>query len=487
MPFSRTPTEDTFSEQNITLSREINARDGGLSGKDEDLLNVFIEPIKSRQAKDDRNFIVKRSGATQVVASVASSAIRGMFFWEDQSKLFYAVGQNIYIYNVNTAVSVTLTTAFSTSTGNVGFTLFLYSTGTSKVVATDGTTLITIDSANTKAVCTDPDLPAHLPYPIFLDGYVFVVKSGTADIYNSNLDDPLLWTAGNFISAEMEGDNLVRLVKINNYIGAMGTNSIEYFWDAGNASGSPLQRNDTPIKYNTYLSGFAQFGNAIYFVGVSESGQPDIYVLKDFKIEELGTPTISRYLNSATAGISNWTGAILSFKGHTFYVVNADTDRTYVLDIDTKLWARWAWQQTAYFPATNACHVITTSNAFTYFSIGTATSAIYKSSDSLFQDNGTTFTCRIVTEANDFGTLNRKTMPRLAIIGDRPSVDASVDVSWSDDDYQTFSTARSINLNQDLPCTYNLGWFRQRCFKLEFTANENLRLQYLQAKINKGR
>lgn len=487
MAFSKTPTEDTFSEQNVNLAREINARDGGLAHKDEDLLNVFIEPIKSRQVKDDRNFIVKRAGSTQVIASVASSAIRGMFFWEDQNKLFYAVGQNVYIYNVNTAATATLTTAFSTSTGTVGFCLFLYSTGTSKVVATDGTTLITIDSSNTKAVCVDADLPSHLPYPVFLDGYVFIVKTGTADIYNSNLDDPLLWTAGDFISAEMEGDNLVRLVKINNYIGAMGTNSIEYFWDAANASGSPLQRNDTPIKYNTYLAGFAQFGNAIYFVGVSESGQPDIYVLKDFKIEELGTPTISRYLNSATSNISAWTGAVISSKGHSFYIVNADSDRTYVMDLDTKLWARWAWQTTDSFPATNAIHVITSSNAFTYFSIGTSSSAIYKCSDSLYQDNGTTFTCRIVTEANDFGTLNRKTMSRLALIGDRPSSDTNVSLYWSDDDYQTWSSARNINLNQDLPCTYNLGWFRQRCFKLEFTANENLRLQYLQVKINKGR
>jgi hypothetical protein len=487
MPFTKNPTEDTFSHQNILLSREINARDGGLSGKDEDLLNVFIEPIKSKQARDDRNFIVKRSGATQVVASVATSVVRGSFFWEDQSKMFYCVGKDVYIYNVNTGVSATLTNAFSTTTGNVGFTLFLYSTGTSKVVATDGTTLITIDSANTKVVCADADLPSHLPYPIFLDGYLFIIKTGTADIYNSNLDDPLAWTAGDFISAEMEGDNLVRLVKINNYIGAMGTNSIEYFWDAGNASGSPLQRNDTPIKYNTYLAGFAQFGNAIYFIGVNESGQPDIYVLKDFKIEEMGTPTISRYLNGATSTLANWTGSIVSCKGHTFYIINADTDRTYVLDVDIKLWARWAWQQGTNFPCTSALHVITTNNAYTYFSLGTSSSAIYKFSDALYQDNGTTFTCRVVTEANDFGTMNRKTMPRLAIVGDRPSSDANLDISWSDDDYQTFSTARSVNLNQDLPCTYNLGWFRQRCFKLEYTANENLRLQYLQASINKGR
>lgn len=487
MPFRRDPTDDTFSTQRVRLTREINARDGGTSGKDEDIVNIFIEPIKNRAAEDNRHFLVKRPGTTQVIASVASEAVRGMFFWENENKLLYCVNNDIYVYNVNTAATATIANPFATTTGEVGFCLFLYDSGATKVVATDGTTMVTIDNTNTVVTVVDADMPAHLPCPVFLDGYIFIVKVNTADIYNSNLNDPTAWTAGDFISAEMDGDYLVKLVKINNYIAAFGTNSIEYFWDAGNASGSPLQRNDTPIKFNRYLAGFAQFGNQIFYIGVNENGQPDIYVLKDFKIEEAGSTTISRYLNSANANISAWSGGIISGKGHTFYVVNVGTNRTYVLDVDTKLWSRWAWQATSTFPVTNSTHVVTTGNAYTYFTIGTSTSAVYKTNDSLYQDNGTNFTCTIVTEASSFGTVSRKTIPRLSIIADRPSTDANVDVQWSDDDYQTYSTARSINLNQDLPSTYNLGLFRQRNFKLTFTANEDMRLQELEVFINKGR
>lgn len=487
MAFSKNPTEDTFSVQRVKLTREITARDGGTGGKDEDLFNVFIEPVRNQAAEDDRHFVVKRSGATQVVASVASEAVRGMFFWDDQSKLFYCVNNDIYVYNVNTAVSATLSNPFGTTSGPVGFCLFLYDDGTSKVVATDGTTLITIDSSNTVVTNADADLPVHLPYPVFLDGYLFLVKSGTADIYNSDLNDPLAWTPGDFISAEMEGDYLVRIVKLNNYIAAMGSNSIEYFWDAANASGSPLQRNDTPIKLNTYLAGFAQYGNVLFYIGLNESGQPDVYSLQDFKIDEIGTPTISRYLNSANTNISTWTAGVISCKGHTFYVINVGTTKTYVYDVDTKLWTSWGWQATSTFPLTNSVGITTSANAMTYFTIGTSTSAIYKVSDSLYQDNGTNFTCTIRTESSDFGTLNRKTMPKLILIADRPTSDTNIDIQWSDDDYQTYSTARSVNLNQDLPCTYNLGWFRQRNFKLTFTANQDLRLQELEVQINKGR
>lgn len=487
MPFTRSPTQDTWSEEDISITREINARDGGVSNKDEDLVNVFIETIRNRTAKDNRYFVVKRSGATQVIPSVSAESVRGMFFWEDESKLFYCVNNDIYVYNVNTGVSATINNPFATTTGTVGFCLFLYDTGVSKVVATDGTTLVTIDNTNVVATGADPDMPVHLPYPVFLDGYLFIVKVNTADIYNSNLNDPLLYTAGDFISAEMEGDHLLRIAKINNYIAAMGSTSIEYFWDAGNATGSPLQRNDTPIKLNTFLAGFSQFGNALFYIGLNEGGQPDIYILRDFKIEEMGTPTISRYLNSANTAISTWTAGIVSCKGHTFYVINAGNQLSYALDVDTKLWARWTWQQRDVFPITNALDVVSTTNAFTFFTIGTTSSEIYKFDDSKFQDNGVSFTCLITTESNDFGTLNRKTMPRLAIIGDRPDTVQSIDLYWSDDDYQTYTGPRSINLDQDLPCTYNLGVFRQRNFKMIYTANENLRLQYLQAQINKGR
>ena len=488
MPYDRSPVDDTTSTQRVKLTREINARDGGTSGKDEDLINVFIEPIKNRAAEDSRHFIVKRSGTAQVVASVASEAVRGIFFWEDESKLFYAVNNDIYVYNVNTGVSTTLSNPFSTTSGAVGFCLFLYDNGTSVVCATDGTTLVTISSTNVVTTVTDPDIPTpHLPYPIFLDGYLFLAKLGTASIYNSDLNDPTAWTAGNVIDAEMEGDDLVRLAKLNNYIVAFGSTSIEYFWDAAEATGSPLNRNDTPIKINSYLGGFSQFGNSLYYIGVNDGGQADIYKLTDFKIEELGTPTISRFLNTANTNINTWSAGIVSCKGHTFYVVNVGTQTTYVYDVDTKLWARWAYQATSIFPVTASCNVQTTENTYTYFALGTTNSAIYRFNDTLYQDNGTNFTCTIITEASDFGTLNRKTMRRLSVIGDRPSSNANLNVQWSDDDYQTYSTARSINLNQDLPCTYNLGWFRQRNFKLTFTANENMRLQELEVEINKGR
>lgn len=486
MAFKNNPTEDTDSSQRLYLSREINARDGGASGRDEDLFNVFVEPVKNKITRDDRHFIVKRSGTINFLNDGPTEAVRGMFFWEDQTKLYYVINNDVYTYNTVSGATGVISNVFGTTSGDVGFCLFQYSTGVSKIVVTDGTTLSTIDSAGTVVVNVDVDLPVHLPYPIYLDGYIFVAKIGTAEMYNSNNDDPLAWTSGDFIVAEMEGDNIVRLAKINNYIVAFGTNSIEYFWDAAIATGSPLQRNDSPIKLNTYLAGLAQFGNQLFYIGVNEGGQPDVYTLKDFKIEEIGSPTVSRYLNTVSTNTTTWRGGIVSLKGHTFYVLNAGTTKTYVYDVDTKLWSRWGFQNESIFNLNSSTSVSSASTSYTVFCLG-STNSLYKFSDTTYQDNNTTFSCVITTEASDFGTLNRKTMRKATVIGDRPTASNNITVQWSDDDGSTFNTGLTTNLNQSMPCVYRLGSFRQRVFKLSYSANTDFRIQALEVEINKGR
>ena len=114
----------------------------------------------------------------------------------------------------------------------------------------------------------------HLPSPVFMDNYLFLARAkadytsssllptsyvATNDIYNSDLDDPTSWTDGNYISAEMYADVLVGLSKNNNFLYGVGTDSIEYFFDGGNATGSPLTRNPSAVQQFGCLDSKAAF------------------------------------------------------------------------------------------------------------------------------------------------------------------------------------------------------------------------------------
>ena len=80
--------------------------------------------------------------------------------------------------------------------------------------------------------------------------------------------------------------------------------------------------------------------------------------------------------------------------------------------------------------------------------------------------------------------MNRKFWYRLTIWADRPTASSNMSVSWSDDDYQTFNTPITVDLNQDISCIYRLGQARQRAFKFTYTDNYPMRLKQVEVDIN---
>ncbi len=455
------------------------------SGKDVDYLNVFFEVIMSKEIGDKDACIVKRPGVDIYIPG-GSTNIRGMYYSNDFRKLYYVYGNTLAVWNVDTNTSVTVLPGFFASTvGDVGFTDYLYDSGQQSILITDGLLLKQITNAEVVTTCTDPDIPTpHQPYPVFLDGYIFLLKTGTSDLYNSNLNDPLQWTAGDFISSEILPDQALRPAKINNYIIVFGTESIEYFFDAANTTGSPLQRNDTPVKFNGYLGGFAQWGNKIYFVGNNVQGQPDIYILEDLKMDPAGDVTLCRYLANLTNGYGTFKGNIVGIAGHVFYLINAGS-WTYVYDLMTKLWARWAFQQQPSFPMTNVVNAKTGTTYYTFFSLFNS-DVIYNFSTSVYQDVNVNFTCAGQTRNETFGSYNQKNMSRLIVWADKPNTNSLINVSWTDDDYLSYSTPRPIDLFQERPSTDRLGRFRRRAFKWTYADNQPFRIKGFEVNINKG-
>jgi len=482
MAYDKTPSQSTYQTKNIKLLYQWETRDRS-NAKDNETINCYYEVIKNKFIEDKDYYVTSRDGTTTYPVVMPSTNIRGMHYWEDQDKLFIAYDQTIVIITGSTGVVQTsFTPGFAAGTSEVGFEEFNYDIGVVKLVVTDGTVLGTIDSANNFVACSDPDLPVpHLPYPVFLDGYLFIVKANTADIYNSNLNDPLAYTSGDFITAEMLPDNLVRLSRLNNYIVAFGTASIEYYWDAANASGSPLQRNDTPVKLIGYVGGLAHWGNKIFFVGNTDTTAPELFMLEDFKIESLGIPPLRRYIEP----YSTSTGTTISFGGHDFYVLNIGT-LTYVVDLESKLWTRIAYQQQTNFPIKFAVTLPISGygNASLVVQTGSGTLSYFRTD--LYLDNGVDFTPTLVTDNEDFGSYNNKFGGSLCILADRPTNSAYVTIYWTDDDYQTWSAGRQISLNQIYPQTSALGKFRRRAHKIVHTGNSRFRVQRLEMDVNLG-
>ena len=514
-----------------TLMYRSSARD-----KDARLINCFQESIKNDLTDSKKVHVVKRPGLTQSTQVIAGGGTaRGFAYWN--SKYYSVIGSKLY---ENSTEKLTL----STSSGKCGFEPF-DNGGVSYLFLADGTNAYVIDTSGTVTqvnqtysawvgstnytignrvvptvangyyyeVTTDagsssgtqPTWPIsigttvvdggitwtcmgeyggfpspHVPTPKFIDGYMFLPLANSLDIYNSDTDNIYGW-GPNFVSAEMWPDNVIGLMRQNNQLLALGTVSGEFFYDAANATGTPLARNEGTVLQIGCAAPYCGYENERFciFIGQSDAGGRAVWLLEGFQPKKVSTEAIERVLDAEGTNISNARGYGLRTKGHLFFVINL-TSCTLVYDIEEKVWHEWS---------TNNADAHT---AFTYnfqADIGSGKSALLHNTDgyvyildpAVFRDNTTSIIEDVYTSKYDGSTMNRKFMHNLTIVGDLGS---SYTIRWSDNDYVTWNDFKT--LNSDRPWFARCGSFRRRAFHIRHTANEDSRLEVLEFEVDVG-
>lgn len=479
MPYSKTPVVQTYETKRVNFISNPQQRSSD-ANKDFRLVNMMTEVINTPIGDNKKYFIKSRAGLSQAYTTQTGEG-RGIFYWTygGSSYCMAVVGNKVY---ANGTAVLTLTT----STGHVGFTEFMTSTNVSKLILLDGTKGYVFTAYNTATEITSSNFPTpHVPNPIFLDNYLFVAKANTADIYNSNLDDPTTWTSGNYIAAQMYPDTIKALSKNNNFLYAVGSASVEYFYDNANASGSPLSRQPTAVQQFGTAAGATviQTDKEVIFVGETNDGGHTVWTIDGFKENEIGIPAVKSSLLAEGSNLSSARAFEIRVSGQKLYVLCL-TLRTWVYSFTTKMWSEWQSDSTIFTGndgtdgPNGSAYILDKSNG-----------KVYLMNDTYYTDNGTAYTCSVVTAKLDFDSINRKFMGRLTIIGDVPDdtgTDIDVSVQWSDDDYKTWSSARTLRFNADLPAIWQLGQFRRRAFKLSYSLPHLFRIEMIEVDINKG-
>lgn len=191
---------------------------------------------------------------------------------------------------------------------------------------------------------TDGDYPATtVPGVVYLDGYIFVMDAD-ATIYNSALQDPSSWNALDFITAEVEPSSGKAIAKYQNYIVALCEHTVEFFFDAANATGSPLSR----MAQNTAFVGcekgesVAYSAGTVFWIGKNKNRGRGVYRLNGLQPELVSTPAIDRILDTLTLTTVRAFG--FRINGSHFYMLNCITDNlTLVFDVQNGLWSQWTY------------------------------------------------------------------------------------------------------------------------------------------------
>ena len=330
------------------------------------------------------------------------------------------------------------------------------------------------------AVATLNALPVnHRPTPVFLDGYIFLAKEDTADIYNSGIGDYDYWNPVDYLSVAQYSDSITGLAKQNNQVVALKESSIEYLYDAGNAFGSPLART-TQAVIQIGCGACAAIVDAerrIYFVGKSDTGSVGVWQIEGFKESKVSTEAIDRILQAEGAFISSAYGYPIRINGHYFYVLRLYNGRTLVYDQEEQFWSEWSSVESS-----------VEGNFVGKFATAVGTLPVVQHAT-----NGKTYSLSASTYTDATGVIKllwtsipidmentyRKWFQSLTFVGDQQTSTSNMTVKYSDDDYKTWSSGWTINL-QERAYIKRLGSARRRAFKLEHEADTPVRMEALE-------
>ena len=492
----------------------------------------------SPSSGNDRYYVTQRPAfniSQDASDDVADTKGRGVYYWSSTSKLYVVNDDTIYDNGYASPLATTISSGTQPVTFlELGSYLILLDAENNEgwVIDTAGNVLQMTDSGTWSDSSGAPTYNfAGFPTDLAsggatLDGYLFVTND-LGQVWNSGIDDPLNWSALDFIEAERESDAGIYLTKHHDNIVVLGGRTIEFFYNAGNPVGSPLNKRKD-VTYNTGCAcscSVWQEGDQVLFLGMDTRGTFGVYILKNFSIERISTGTLDSLLsNSALRNEVKTLGSGMSAKGHLFYLLTTysldgsiNPIQTFVYDITAGLWGTWdsdlpIWDFNG-FPL--VAWSIRTGTSPRYGEGLLANGDVITVNDTLVPEDTDVGVIYIEIPSGDPGyvtagyyediaggdSANVKMIVRLGhldndngnlkyirdwrYIGDRAQNSQTLTVRWSDDDHDTFENSRTL----DISTTYKLagmGSYRRRTHELEYSGGETIRIEAVEMGVDQG-
>lgn len=291
------------------------------------LINCYAEkaPVGSRNP-----VLYRRVPGLDAAFTAGSSAPRGALL----------VGTVLYVVNGDTCYSVTKSGSTYTVTalgGTVGgegrvFMAHNMKTPTHDIMVLTSAGVHTI-SGSSVSDFSDGDLPSSNSLS-YMDGYFFTTtsigQSWASDLNDTNFKD------NSFVTAEAQPDGLLRAIPFRRDLLLMGTDTTEFWSNAGNATGYPFSRGPV-ITYGLWgihaIAGYEP-GFPGPLVWVANDGV--IYQLNGYAPERVSTPHIERLIELVDDR-TELRASVYIAAGHSFWVLKSDS-WSLLYDLSTGEW-----------------------------------------------------------------------------------------------------------------------------------------------------
>ena len=349
---------------------------------------------------------------------------------------------------------------------------------------------------------TDGDLPETTLIGGFaaLDGYLFIATIDGA-IYNSDLNNDTSWTSTSFIESSIQQFGR-GVFSYKDKIGLFTTETIEFYENVGNATGSPLQRVDQLTQRGYGIAGntdsaietsrwYLSALDTVFWINSSRAGQGGVFMLDGFRPKKISTPDVDFWIGQVSISSLRIAGTFQMWGMNylAIHCVDSSTDYLQVYCFELGTWATW---ESPLLANNDAIFIVNDeqatgetlalayiANKYHYFD----TSTILFSGIS-YTDEGSAYTATIRTRNLDFDTRKKKRINRLTLIGNDPQETSTCTLSASSDDFANFTafTARSMNLTDfdGAPTTTRLGAHRKLAFRITNSTNAAMELEAIE-------
>lgn len=449
-------------------------------------------------------------------ATVSDTKGRGIYYWDNNSTEYFINDDTVY------------RDSYSTTVGNI-------SSGTRKCTMVEcGSYLVILDAENneawtiasdhTLAQITDADFPSTLADGgAQLDGYLFIMDE-TGIIYHSDSDDPTAWNALDFIDAERENDGGKYLTKITDQIVAMGDQTIEFFYDNANATGSVLNRR-ADVHYNVgCIDGETVWRNNdfAYFLGVDNRGTIGVYTLQGFELKKVSKSDLDSYLTELRFSDElKFVCTGFSSNGGNYYAITVYYTAageitpaiTIILEESSAMWHLWEtnlstldgiaglpiieWTTRSGTSDRYGEGILSNGDIITFLSQPNAFDSSgggggYVVDDYVVDDyvvgasSGSDAIVMLIRLGElDFGTQDNKFMRNLEIVGPHTYSDQNITIRWSDGSTESYGSDRVLDLDGRRKLSA-LGKFNRRHFEFAVTSAEPVWLEAVEFNIDGG-
>ena len=439
------------------------------TAKDSKLVNGYAE-----KKEDTGEYMIYKRPGRALSRELGTGTGLGIFNW--LGDIYSAVGTNLYKAGSNLGtIDGTSPYSFSPILG-----------GTQRLFLHNNAKGYNYDGGAGLVAVADPDFPAALvPGIAYLDATAYVMD-GNANIYGSGINDTTSWDPLNKIVAQIEPDGGIAIGKQLVYVVAWKQWSTEIFYDAANATGSPLGRVDgAKVNYGCASAYSIQdIDGTLIWAATNRSSSMQIIMMDQLKPTIISTKPIERLLDTVdTSACQSWA---LKHDGHRFYLLTFKNNNiTLVYDLNERLWHQWTEHSGV---AENYVKIqsATFGGALQHYLLHESNGNIYTVDSTDYTDDGTQITWDLYTSNYDAGMRSRsKTNSKLYVIGDQ-TPGCLIQIRHSDDDYQSWSNFSTVDMNQALPSLPNRGTFYKRAHHLRHTVAGYLRLQELQLQLELG-